>query len=285
MLAILLLLTVSLGVGVGAAAAVRAWPQADPALAGTQALGERVSRWRTLRRFVRSRLDPATATGLALTLAFLTVVVAGVVLGVVVYMIRTGSGVVRIDQAVARWSADHVGGSTGTLEMFTRLGSTPVILALAVAASIYGWRRRRSLSIPLFFTLVVAGQFAASNLIKFAVARVRPDLGPIRGLGTPSFPSGHATASAATFAALALVVGRDRSPLARARMMGVAVAFAVAVAGSRVLLGVHWFSDVVSGLLLGWAWFAVCAVSFGGRLLWFGAPAVATTSAKPVGST
>jgi membrane-associated phospholipid phosphatase len=46
-----------------------------------------------------------------------------------------------------------------------------------------------------------------------------------------------------------------------------AVGIAVAVAVSRVLLDVHWLSDVIGGLTLGWAWFAVVAVVFGGRLL------------------
>jgi undecaprenyl-diphosphatase len=46
-----------------------------------------------------------------------------------------------------------------------------------------------------------------------------------------------------------------------------AVAIAVAVALSRVLLDLHWISDVVGGLFLGWAWFALCSVVFGGRLL------------------
>jgi hypothetical protein len=40
-----------------------------------------------------------------------------------------------------------------------------------------------------------------------------------------------------------------------------------------VLLDVHWLSDVVAGVALGWAWFAVCAIAFGGRLLRFGAGA------------
>jgi undecaprenyl-diphosphatase len=52
-----------------------------------------------------------------------------------------------------------------------------------------------------------------------------------------------------------------------------AVGVAVAVASSRVLLDVHWVSDVVAGVALGWAWFALCAIAFGGRLLRFGAPA------------
>ena len=279
MFVLVLLVAVSAGAGLVAAVCIRAWPQADPALSATSAVEDRLVRW---RRFVRSRMDPAVATGLALTVALLAVVITGVLLGVGVYMIRRNVGVVRIDQAVERWAAANVGGgSFRALELLTWLGSTPFIIALAIAGAVFAWRRRRGLSVAFFLTLVVAGQFAASNLIKFAVERVRPDLGPFGRLGTPSFPSGHSTAAAATFAAVALVAGRESSPRVRAVLAGIAVAFAVAVAGSRVLLGVHWFSDVIAGLLLGWTWFALCAVSFGGRLLWFGAPAVAASSPGP----
>jgi membrane-associated phospholipid phosphatase len=46
----------------------------------------------------------------------------------------------------------------------------------------------------------------------------------------------------------------------------------VGVACSRVLLGVHWLSDVIAGLAFGWAWFGICAIAFGGRFLVLGAP-------------
>jgi undecaprenyl-diphosphatase len=46
-----------------------------------------------------------------------------------------------------------------------------------------------------------------------------------------------------------------------------------------VLLDVHWVSDVIAGLFLGWAWFALCAIAFGGRLLRFGATAERATDA------
>jgi hypothetical protein len=50
-------------------------------------------------------------------------------------------------------------------------------------------------------------------------------------------------------------------------VVAASVAVAVAVAASRVLLDFHWLSDVIGGLSLGWAWFALCSVVFGGRLL------------------
>jgi undecaprenyl-diphosphatase len=69
----------------------------------------------------------------------------------------------------------------------------------------------------------------------------------------------------------------------RAALGGVAAGIAVAVACSRVFLGVHWVSDVVAGLVLGWAWFALCSVAFGGRILRFGAPA--EVAAAPASSS
>jgi membrane-associated phospholipid phosphatase len=71
---------------------------------------------------------------------------------------------------------------------------------------------------------------------------------------------------------VALVVARRRPPRTRALIAGAAAAVAVAVACSRVMLGVHWLSDVIAGLAFGWAWFAICAIAFGGRFLSFGAP-------------
>jgi len=81
-----------------------------------------------------------------------------------------------------------------------------------------------------------------------------------------------------------LILARRRGARVRALLAGSAAAIAVGVAASRVLLDVHWLSDVIAGVMLGWAWFALCAVAFGGRRLAFAEPleqAAAETSAPP----
>jgi undecaprenyl-diphosphatase len=104
-----------------------------------------------------------------------------------------------------------------------------------------------------------------ANGIKELLDRVRPTLNPITATLGPSFPSGHATAAAAFYAAAALVLGRGVGKHGRALLAGAAAGIAVAVACSRIFLDVHWLTDTGAGLFLGWAWFAVCCIAFGGR--------------------
>jgi membrane-associated phospholipid phosphatase len=280
-LAIVALLSAIIGIVWGFVA--RALPQADPAHAASQQLGAQLSRRGEVRRFLRGRLDPETATGLALTFALAGVVVAGIVFGVLVAMIRSNSGVVNIDTEVTHWAAAHA--TTGSLRVFgwvTQAGGTIAIIAVTLATIAYAMRAWRRWSVALFLIIVVVGQLLLSNLIKIAVERVRPDVPPLHVLSGASFPSGHATAAAATWAAVALVLGRRTSSVrTRALLAGAAAAIAVAVAGSRVFLGAHWTSDVIGGLVLGWVWFGLCAVAFGGRVMRVGAPAkeAAATSA------
>jgi membrane-associated phospholipid phosphatase len=102
---------------------------------------------------------------------------------------------------------------------------------------------------------------------------VRPEFNPIAETLGPSFPSGHSATAAAFFGAVALLASRGRAPHQRSIIVGVSAALAAGVACSRAMLGVHWLSDVVAGVLFGWAWFAACSIAFGGRMLRFGAAA------------
>ena len=251
-----------------------------PARAASGMLAEQAQQRRWLRQTLQHRLDPSTATGLALTIALAMAFLGGLVVGALAYLMRTNATLVSADNSVGQWELDHASAlSTSGLRTVTQLGGTYVVIALIVIVSIVEYRRVRSRWIPVFLLTVLVGEVVLVNAVKDALDRVRPAFDPAAATLGPSFPSGHSATAAATYAALALVLARRRGPMTRAALAGGAVAIAVAVATSRVMLGVHWLSDAMAGLAFGWAWFAICAVAFGGRLLSFGAPVEAATRA------
>jgi membrane-associated phospholipid phosphatase len=234
---------------------------------------------------MRARLDPEAATGLALTAALVLIAVGGVVVGLLALLLRHSGTLVEADRWAARWGNDHASHlSTVGLKAVTTLGSSAAIAVMAIAVALVELRRVGNRWIVPFLLVVTLGDSLVTNLIKAAVHRARPTFNPDAALLGPSFPSGHSSQAAAFFAAAALLLARRRSRRTRSALIGFAVALAVAVACSRVLLDFHWVSDVVAGLTLGWACFAVCAIAFGGRMLDFGAPvrkAAAQTEAPP----
>jgi len=227
-----------------------------------------------LRNAVATRLDPRAATGLALTVALIAIVGGGVLLGVLAYLVRGNTELVRLDDSVARWGDRHATAfSTDGLNAVTRIGAPVVVVALAAILATVETVRTRSPWVAPFLLIVVAGNGILTTTVKDLADRVRPALNPVAETLGPSFPSGHSSWSAAFFAAAALLLSRGRSRHMRALIAGAAAALVVMVAGSRVLLDVHWLSDVIAGVALGLAWFSICAIAFGGRLLRFGAPA------------
>ena len=254
-------------------------PQLDPASAHTASvaahrLEHRLERRRGPIEWARRTLDPKTATGLALALALGLVVLGGALVGALAYLVRAHTAVQDVDDSVAPWGAEHATAfARDVVKAVTELGGTLGLTVIVVVVVVVEMIRRPSRWLPVFVVAVAVGQPLVTNTIKDLLDRVRPTIDPAAGTLGPSFPSGHSAGAAACFAALALVLGRGRSRRTHAWLAGGAAFLAVAVATSRVLLGVHWLSDVIGGLALGWAWFALCSVAFGGRLLRFGATA------------
>jgi undecaprenyl-diphosphatase len=271
---------------VSSAAGIAAWWCARAVLAtwwgrspGTAVAAE-IREHTRLRRFVKSRTDAEALTGLALTIALATTVLAGFLVGLLALVIRQSTALAGVDSAAARWARDHGSATTHhILEDVTSLASTEWVVVIVIAVGAIELARVPSRWIPLFLIVVVAGDSLVTNLVKEAVDRARPTLDPAAATLGPSFPSGHSSTAAATFAALALLAGRRRAHGQKAVLAGLAVGLAVAVACSRVLLDVHWLSDVIGGLALGWGWFALCAAAFGGWMLRFAAPVEAAADA------
>ncbi len=240
----------------------------QPAREVARAVGSAVRPSRGLRRLVTARLDRSVATGLLLTLALGATLLGGIVLGVLAVLIRRVASIQHVDNYVADWGYRHrSAGSTSALHVVTNLGNIRLVVVLALALVLAELVRRRSRWALLFVLAVLGGEEAAALAVKALVGRVRPTLTTEAATLGPSFPSGHSATAAAFYAAAALVLGRTLGRRARHLLIAGAVAVTAAVAASRVLLDLHWLSDVVGGVALGWAWFALCAVAFGGRLL------------------
>jgi undecaprenyl-diphosphatase len=99
---------------------------------------------------------------------------------------------------------------------------------------------------------------AVTPVLKEVFDRPRPDQGSPIGLpSSDSFPSGHASGSVVTFALLALF-GMERWPERSRLFWGLAAALSLGVGASRVVLNVHFLTDVLAGFSLGLAWLAGC---------------------------
>jgi membrane-associated phospholipid phosphatase len=137
----------------------------------------------------------------------------------------------------------------------TDLGSGPprIVVVAAVTIMLLTHRQWR---LALFFA---ATQWLLKEIVGYAkeiFARPRPHFSEIGGW---SFPSGHATGAMATYGMIAYLVAL-RWPAHRFRwpLIALLAAVVLAVGLSRMLLGVHYFTDVAGGYLLGLAYTSLC---------------------------
>jgi undecaprenyl-diphosphatase len=226
-------------------------------------------------RLPSARLDPEELTGLALTVALLLIFGGGVVLAALAVVVRDSHALAGVDGAVADWGNRNASAfSTSGLKLVTDLGETWMAAGVGAVVALVDLAMKRNRWVVPFLLAVVIGDKLLTAGLKALVDRVRPALDPVARTLGPSFPSGHTSTAAALWGAVALIACRWWGRRSLAPLAGIAVGIAVAVAASRVLLDVHWLTDVIAGLALGWAWFAACAVAFGGRVLQPGAASI-----------
>jgi membrane-associated phospholipid phosphatase len=250
----------------------------DPA-APEKAVRRSIFRHPRVARFLRARMDRKTAGGFLLTASFLVLFAVAITVGLLLDAINDHSWLANADKSVAEWGSHNGRSETiDVLKWVTQLGSTLVITAALLLTAIGDYIRRRSAEVFAFVAAIGIGELLLSNVLKQIVSRQRPAVLHLVVANGYSFPSGHTCAAAAGWSAIALVLGRDRPKVVRAALAAVAALIAVSVAASRALLGVHWLTDVIGGLAVGWGWFMIVAIIFGGRAQRLGDPVAATAA-------
>ena len=149
----------------------------------------------------------------------------------------------------------------GVTKVFAILGSWVVMVPLTIGIVVLLYRQGHRYW-AWWVGLCGMGGWMVSQSVKHLVDRERPVWqDPFEVLTSPSFPSGHSMTGIYGYVVFGIVV----LALGRRRWPGVLlIVFGVLMGPSRVLLGVHWPSDVLAGWLLAGAWISAC----GAAVLW-----------------
>lgn len=127
------------------------------------------------------------------------------------------------------------------------------LAAIGAVVALLFLRMRREAAL---FALTVLIGWQINNAMKWLVGRARPDLVPqLTEAHGHSFPSGHSFSSAMIYVGMALAFAAlSNRESVRYTVVGAAMLLSLMIAWSRVMLGVHFPSDVAAGWLGGTGW-------------------------------
>ena len=148
------------------------------------------------------------------------------------------------------------GGRNATLTsiawVVTEAGSFVLLAPLSIAFLLL--RRWKRPADDIALVVIAAGSALLPFVVKLFVARPRPTVEHLSHLSSLSFPSEHTTQAAAIYLTIAIMLSQSLTRGWREAAIALGVVIALAVAWSRVYLGVHYPTDVTAGLMLGWSW-------------------------------
>jgi membrane-associated phospholipid phosphatase len=214
-------------------------------------------------------------------LCFGAVLATAIAFAILLILVKSKSaGLLRLDTGVAgdlhRFIRSHRT-FTSLMRAASDLGSSPVWWAVLLPVA--GWLGLCRLPRLAAFVVVTAiGSSLLNNAIKLVVDRARPHLAdPVATAGGGSFPSGHAQAAIVGYGVLLLVFLPLVARAARPWLIAFAGLLVLTIGFSRIALGVHFFSDVIGGYLIGGAWLIAMTHAFSAWRTEEGKPSVRPT--------
>ncbi|MBW3598525.1 MAG: phosphatase PAP2 family protein [Planctomycetes bacterium] len=147
----------------------------------------------------------------------------------------------------------------GAARDLTSLGSAAVLVTFTFVAAGYLLLVSDYFAAGLVLAATWTGQ-AVCMALKTSLDRARPDIVPHwDDVMTASFPSGHSMMAAVVYLTLGVVIANFvRSRPLKSYCIAVAVTLTILVGASRIVLGVHYPTDVLAGWTAGLVWAILC---------------------------
>src|SRR5699024_1031856 len=123
-------------------------------------------------------------------------------------------------------------------------------------ALVWLWLRRQRRTAYGLVTSALGAQLSVYAL-KYTINRPRPPFEAFAHAASPSFPSAHATAAVAVYGFIIYALTRTQPQRLRRECRFWGSCGIALLAASRVIIGVHYLSDVLAGLLIGSCWLAL----------------------------
>ncbi|HEX2492204.1 MAG TPA: phosphatase PAP2 family protein [Steroidobacter sp.] len=221
-------------------------------------LAGRVRRFPVAGPLLGRALAAARYLGLIATLGFLLAAGAVVLFVEVVDEIGVGESLAEFDVVLSGALREHLDHETlRVFSIITHLGDPEFLMGLSVVVGALLLLRRRWLLAGAWATAIISGGLLI-RLLKTIFQRSRPlhDHG-LAAAHSWSFPSGHAAGSMLVYGLIAYLIVRHAPAKWHLPAALTSAALIVFVGSSRVLLQVHYMSDVLAGYFSAAAWAAI----------------------------
>jgi undecaprenyl-diphosphatase len=215
--------------------------------------------FRQLRRTFNHVQNFYAAVGIFITAGALLAIAGTWGFAALALHVRSGA-TQAFDEAILRWVGAHqLPWAHVAMLQVTALGTGVVVMMVVAVAALFLWLTRHKHSAVLLLVTTGVG-ILLNSILKDVFHRDRPSVFSSGvEVFSSSFPSGHSMSAAVVYGTVAYLAARlQKHRWSRITTAVVAFVLILLIASSRIYLGVHYPSDTLAGMTIGFAWAAFC---------------------------